>query len=93
MVNKIIDLMRKNCLSKIKLNTLLDLGNELDDNLDEIPIVANTLEIWNGILCCYDDNDVDEHDRVYPSYMVKDLDEYEQLDLYFALKKTLNINN
>ena len=91
MKEKIIALMQKNGLTKIKLINLIDMGDCYDEDGEPYPIVANTLEIKDGKLYCYDDNYEDNDGNVSFEYWyeVNSLDNRIQMDCFSSLERAL----
>ena len=77
-------------LDKIKLITLIDLGDEVDEDGEALPIIANTIEIdENGNVMVYDDRNEDENGIIEPIWFVKALDANLQNEVMFNLEYTL----
>lgn len=81
-------LLNEHGLDKIKLITLIDLGDEVDD--DVFPITANTIMInENDNVVIYDDNEEDENGCVDNVVFVNSLDATLQNEVMFNLEYTL----
>ena len=94
MEKKIKELLEKNGLTKVKLLSLIDLGNALDADLEEYPIVADIVEIRDGDVYIYDEADEDENGVVEPIFKVSELKEFmpnTTNDLFWVLNETLEI--
>lgn len=94
MEKKIKELLEKNGLTKVKLLSLIDLGNALDADLEEYPIVADIVEIRDGDVYIYDEADEDENGVIEPIFKVSELKEFmpnTTNDLFWVLNETLEI--
>ena len=91
MEKEIIDLMLSNGLNKIKLFDLIDMGNGLDDDLEEYPIVADVIEIRDNVVYIYDEADEDANGVIEPLYRLSDLSDSIKKDVRWALIETLGI--
>lgn len=92
--DSIRELLSKNKLEKIKLSTLIDLGDypkENNDDNDETPIVANTVEIIDGNnMIVYDDRDEDENGVICPIWNLDDMNESQMKEVMSNLLYTLD---
>ena len=94
MEKKIKELLEKKGLTRVKLLSLIDLGNALDADLEEYPIVADIVEIRDGDVYIYDEADEDENGVVEPIFKVSELKEFmpnTTNDLFWVLNETLEI--
>lgn len=94
MEKKIKELLEKKGLTRVKLLSLIDLGNALDADLEEYPIVADVVEIRDGDVYIYDEADEDENGVVEPIFKVSELKEFmpnTTNDLFWVLNETLEI--
>lgn len=77
-------------LDKITLSSLIDFGDEIDDDGDVISIVANTIGIdEEGRVILYDDRDEDENGVIEPIVFFNTLDIEMQNKVMFSLEYTL----
>lgn len=94
MEKKIKDLLEKKGLTKVKLLSLIDLGNALDADLEEYPIVADVVEITYDGVYIYDEADEDSNGVIEPIFKVSELEKSMPNavnDLFWVLNKTLEI--
>lgn len=91
MEKEIIDLMKSNNLKKINLISLIDLGNALDADLEEYPIIADVIEIRDNNVYIYDSSNEDNNGDIEPIYKLSDLPKYIIDDVFCVLKDTLII--
>lgn len=94
MEKKIKELLEKKGLTRVKLLSLIDLGNALDADLEEYPIVADVVEIRDGDVYIYDEADEDENGVIEPIFKVSELKEFmpnTTNDLFWVLNETLEI--
>ena len=77
-------------LDKITLSSLIDFGDEIDDDGDVISIVANTIGIdEDGKVILYDKRDEDENGVIEPIVFFNTLDIEMQNQVMFSLEYTL----
>lgn len=93
MLEEIKNILSENDISKLKLSCLIDLGNDIDDDEDEIPIVADTIELVGNDVYVYDSRDEDGDGVIDPYWKLSELDEKVWEDTLFNIKKTLNLEN
>lgn len=93
MLEEIKNILSKNGISRLNLSYLIDLGNDIDDDEDEIPIVADTIELVGNDVYVYDSRDEDEDGVIDPYWKLSELDEKVWKDTLFNIKKTLNLEN
>lgn len=93
MLEEIKNILSKNGIRELKLSCLIDLGNDIDDDEDEIPIVADTIELVGNDVYVYDSRDEDEDGVIDPYWKLSELDEKVWKDTLFNIKKTLNLEN
>lgn len=82
-VEKIKLILQSNYLRMAHLPNLIDLSSYTGDECS----VANTVEIINGILYCYDERDVDTDDTIDPIYKVEELSDSIKNDILFNIKQ------
>jgi len=82
---KIKSILQSHSARMVNLPYLIDLASYTDDECS----VANTVEIINGILYCYDYRDIDFDDEIDPIYKIEDLPDNIQGDILTALKAKL----
>lgn len=94
-MDEIKKLIRKCGSDKVKLLVLIDLGDELDDDLEAYPIVADVMEIIDDDVFIYDECHEDENGIVDAMFKTNlgDLSQDIQKSAKFALKYTLSIIN
>jgi hypothetical protein len=82
---EIIDLIRSKGCDSILLSTLIDLGDEVDEDGDTYAITYDTLSVENGVLRLYDSSWSDDYED---GIDYKDINEDGKKSCEFALKYT-----
>lgn len=91
MEKEIIKMMRDKGFNKIKLLTLIDLGNALDKDLDEYPLFADMVEIRDNEVYIYDACNKDENGVIEQIYKLSDLPNDVVEDVKYSLVDALDI--
>ena len=91
MEQEIIKLLKDYGSDRIKLLTLIDLGDELDADLETYPIVCDMVEVIDGNVYIYDSADVDDNGDIEPIHKLSKLSESIQKEVKWTLIETLGV--